>query len=397
MKNPFHVMIVPTLGCPASCSYCWSSEEGSPVMSIETVREIVEWLRDFRDEPVTFTFHGGEPLLAGPAFYREALPILAGGLVHLTPEFALQTNLWRMTPEMAEVLAEYHVPIGSSIDGPKDLNDLQRGAGYFEKTMKGYETATEHGLEVRFICTFTSTSFERREEIVSFFMKNGFPLKLHPALPSLRSGEPEQWALATEKYGELLVYLLDVALLHLDDMEVMNINDLCRCVFTRHGSVCTFADCMGSTFAVGPDGGIYPCYRFVGMPEWVMGNVRDHPAVEDLAKSDAWKRMHAFKEFVDRDCAGCRHITYCRGGCPYNAIVPTDGEVRAVDPHCVAYKRIFDEITDRMNKEMFASPPPGMGMGMGMPMGRGMGGRPGKPGPKAMPGVMSLIHRIVFR
>ena len=23
----FHVMIIPTLGCPSNCSYCWSSEE----------------------------------------------------------------------------------------------------------------------------------------------------------------------------------------------------------------------------------------------------------------------------------------------------------------------------------------------------------------------------------
>ena len=45
MKNPFHVMIIPTLGCPSKCKYCWSSEEGSPVMTVDTVKEIVEWLR----------------------------------------------------------------------------------------------------------------------------------------------------------------------------------------------------------------------------------------------------------------------------------------------------------------------------------------------------------------
>jgi len=27
-----------------------------------------------------------------------------------------------------------------------------------------------------------------------------------------------------------------------------------------------------------------------------------------------------------------------------------------VDPHCIAYKRIFDEITTRMNDEMNAAP-----------------------------------------
>ena len=29
---------------------------------------------------------------------------------------------------------------------------------------------------------------------------------------------------------------------------------------------------------------------------------------------------------------------------------------RGVDPHCIAYKRIFDEINDRFNKEMYESP-----------------------------------------
>ena len=54
-----HVMIIPTMGCPANCSYCWSSETTSLVMDTETMDQIVEWLQDFKKEPVTFTFHGG--------------------------------------------------------------------------------------------------------------------------------------------------------------------------------------------------------------------------------------------------------------------------------------------------------------------------------------------------
>ena len=56
-----------------------------------------------------------------------------------------------------------------------------------------------------------------------------------------------------------------------------------------------------------------------------------------------------------RECGKCAHIKYCRGGCPYNAIVPTDGEIKGVDPYCTAYKMIFDEITNRVNDEMFGS------------------------------------------
>lgn len=380
MKNPFHVMLIPTLGCPARCRYCWSSESDSPRMSIATVRDVVKWVSSLGKERVTFTFHGGEPLLAGADFYREALPLLAEGLAQANPEFAMQSNLWLLTPEIAEILAGYHVPIGTSIDGPARINDVQRGKGYFERTMKGYRIAREHGLRVSFICTFTSQSFREKEEIVRFFRENGFTLKIHPALPSLRNNNPEPWTLAPEDYGELLVYLLDVSLENLGFFEIMNINDLCKSVFFRHGTVCTFVDCMGSTFAVGPDGSIYPCYRFVGMSEYVMGHVSDCPLLADLAASPVGKAMQEFRGIVDKDCADCPHIRYCRGGCPYNAMVPGHGTIEGVDPYCKAYHRIFDEISDRLNREMAEAPAMEM-MCFGLPRQK-----------QDKPGVMALMR-----
>jgi uncharacterized protein len=359
----FHVMLVPTLGCPSNCEYCWSSEEGSPVMSVDTIKEVVEWLYGFREEPVTFTFHGGEPLLAGYDFFKKALPLLKDGLIHLKPAFALQTNLWNMTDELAELFKEYEIPIGSSLDGPEELNDLQRGSGYYQKTMQGYEIAKAHDLQVSFISTFTSYSIQYKEDIFNFFLENGLNLKLHPALPSLRDDNPEKWALSPEDYGELLIYLLDQYLENMDRIEVKNIDHLAKCVFTRRGVVCTFVDCMGDTFAVGPDGSIYPCYRFVGMPEYVMGNVVDHPSMDELAQSDAWKLLHEFKDYVDSECKRCTYIKFCRGGCPYNALKINDktgkAEINGVDPHCTAYKIIFKEITKRATKEMLG---PSMGM-----------------------------------
>ncbi len=351
----FHVMIVPTLGCPASCSYCWSSDKGSPIMSIDTVKETVEWLRGFRQDSVTITFHGGEPLLAGPRFYSKALPIIAKGLADQGFMFAMQTNLWVMTPELAKILAKYNIPLGSSLDGPKELNDTQRGKGYFDRTMRGYQIALDHGLKVSFICTFTGESVKRKEEIFNFYLENGFNLKLHPALPSLRDHARDRWALEPEEYGDLLIYLLDKYMENMGRIEVMNIDHLCKCVFTGRGTVCTFVDCMDSTYAVGPDGSIYPCYRFVGMPEYAIGNVRDRPTKADLQNSPAGKLMQQYKKHVDKECKSCDHIKYCRGGCPYNAIVPSGGKIEGVDPHCIAYRRIFDEIKGRLDKEMFGS------------------------------------------
>jgi len=216
-------------------------------------------------------------------------------------------------------------------------------------------------------------------------MENGFTLKIHPALPSLRNANPEPWVLSPDEYGELLVYLLDLSLENLGKMEIMNINDLCKCVFTRHGTVCTVVDCMGSTFAIGPDGAIYPCYRFVGMPDYVMGYVHDRPALEDLADSPIGRRFQSFKEYVDQACSECAHIRYCRGGCPYNAMVPDGGEIQGVDPYCRAYTRIFDEISGRLDREMQEAPAFDM-MPFRAPRRR-----------EQRPGVMSLIRYQVMK
>jgi uncharacterized protein len=250
--------------------------------------------------------------------------------------------------------------------------------------MRGYELAKSHGLQVQFICTFTSYSEQFKEDIFNFFLENDLTLKLHPALPSLRSDEPDRWALSPEKYGELLVYLLDKYLENMSRIEVRNINDYARCVFTGRGTVCTFVDCMENTFAVGPDGSIYPCYRFVGMPEYVMGNVRGRPSQKELAESPAGVRMRAFKEYVDRECKSCKHIRYCRGGCPYNAIAHSNGEIKGVDPHCKAYQRIFDEIAERFNQEMMGS----MGLEMGLSAGQA------RPAKGTRPAIMPLVRKL---
>ena len=88
----FHVMIIPTLGCPSNCAYCWGSEENAELMDIDVINQIVKWLANFRDEPVHFTFHGGEPLLAGYEFYEKALP-----LAYKSTLFALSLHIPRIS------------------------------------------------------------------------------------------------------------------------------------------------------------------------------------------------------------------------------------------------------------------------------------------------------------
>ena len=90
-------------------------------------------------------FTGASHSLPAGVLSAGTSPALAGvappepGVCH--PDKSLEDD-----PEIAQVLAEYHVPVGSSIDGPVEITDSQRGKGYFEKTMRGYEIAKTHGL-----------------------------------------------------------------------------------------------------------------------------------------------------------------------------------------------------------------------------------------------------------
>lgn len=346
----YHVMIIPTLGCPSNCSYCWGSEDNAQVMDISIIKQINEWLDGFRDDDVHFTFHGGEPLLAGYEFYKEALPLLSESTTHKTEGFSLQSNLWLLTEDLAKLFGEYNVNISTSIDGPKEINDYQRGEGYFEKTMNKVELAQKNGVNVNFVCTFTSYSKNYSDEIYDFFKDHGYTLKIHAALPSLRGDNADPWALPQEEHGQLLVDWLDKYLYDLDEFVVMDLDHITKSTIRRRGTLCTFNDCMGTTLAVGADGSIYPCYRFCGMPEYVMGNVKDKPKMEDLQKSEAWAKLMEFEDFVDEDCKKCNYIKYCRGGCPYNALV-SNGTPQAVDPQCDAYKMIFSDVSKRINKD----------------------------------------------
>ena len=147
----------------------------------------------------------------------------------------MQTNLWRMAPKKLSLKCWRSTmsPSNRVSMAPQEITDSQRGDGYFNKTMHGYEIARPTAL-VRFICKFTNKSVKQREDL-QFFQGERVRFETHPALPSLRSENPKEWALEPGEYGDLLIYLLDKSLENLGTMEVMNINDLCRCVFTRRG------------------------------------------------------------------------------------------------------------------------------------------------------------------
>ena len=353
-------------------------------MSQETVEATVHWQNTFADnKTLEITFHGGEPLVPGVRFYRMALPTLRKGLVSRRVRFSMQSNLWLLTDKLCEIFQEHGVSVGTSLDGPERINDAQRGEGYFRRTMAGIELARSHGINVGCICTFTAQSAPHAEAIFDFFVREGLNFTLHAALPSLRypqvnyggrvreggiwraaSENPlppnpppdNDWTLSPEAHGELLVDTLERYLANLDKVRISTLDSLCRSISAQHGGICTFGDCLGNYLSVGPEGEIYPCQRFAGMPEYRLGNVHNSPSIETLSATPVWQMFQSRQDHIAEECGDCPNLDFCRGGCPYNVLAVNGGSFSQTrrDPHCPSYHRIFGHIVDRVMEEVFS-------------------------------------------
>jgi uncharacterized protein len=374
-----HVMVVPSLACPAGCAYCFGARLSGGAMSGDTLDAIVAWQRalsstgaggtianaattgprrgDVADEPLEIVFHGGEPLVVGPAWFRMALPRLRDGLGPDRVRFSVQSNLWLLTDELCELFREQGVSIGTSLDGPAEINDAQRGAGCFARTMAGIELARRHDLPVGVICTLTSRSAQHLDQIFDFFVALGLDFGVHPALRSLHDPSADRWSLDASSYGDVLVSLLDRYLESQGTVHISTLDSMARSVSSGRGDICVFGDCLGEHLAVGPDGVIYPCQRFAGMAEFAIGNVGRRPGPAELRRSPAWRALAAREENIAETCEGCAYLAMCRGGCPYAAL--TASQVLHVDssrdPICEAYRRMFDSVTERAMVEVFSS------------------------------------------
>jgi uncharacterized protein len=283
-----------------------------------------------------------------------ALPLLKTGLEPWPVRFSVQSNLWLLTDELCELFRQYSVSLGTSLDGPEEINDTQRGKGYFRRTMEGINRARRHGLQVGCICTFTPQSALRADAVFSFFLKEHLGFGVHPAIPSLTGGD-SSWVLSPEEFASLLLHLLDLYLPHIGRIRIHTIDAMARSLSAGEGGICTFTDCLGKYLAVDPEGWIYPCQRFAGLKDFRLGNVHDCPTLDELAQSPAWQAFEERQERVAEECGDCPFFSICRGGCPYNALAAGRGRFTALhDPYCPAYRCFFEEVKERALREVFS-------------------------------------------
>ncbi len=343
--SPNVFMLIPTMACQAGCRYCYARKSAED-MSIETAAAAVDFIdRISCGRNIKIIFHGGEPLLPGINWYRFILPLLRDRFGRRA-KIAVQSNLWMMDDDFAELFREYEVEPGTSIDGFREMCDDQRGNGYYEKTQAGAAILAKAGLYPGRICTFTSSHADDAERV---FREAEKPYTIHGAIPTY--GMPaDSSSLDPEAYTNILLTTYHAYKADPSHTHVGLLDSMASALIHKKAGLCTFSACLGQYAAITPSGEIYSCQRFSGIPDFCLGNIMDEPDEKTILKSSAYQLLYSKTQEMREACGNCLHFPNCNGGCLYSAFTAHTSK----DPFCKAYKTVFDEMLSDMAKEIAA-------------------------------------------
>ena len=94
------------------------------------------------------------------------------------------------------------------------------------------------------------------------------------------------------------------------------------------------------------DGGVYPCDFYVN-DEWRLGSVSEKSFAE-LEKTETCKRFVSVSEHVSPECAACRWLPICRGGCRRSR-EPFENGLPVLNTYCPSYKAFFEYAAGRLD------------------------------------------------
>jgi len=357
------IIVKPTYDCNMSCEYC--SVEGhptSPRMSRATVDKLFERVTDFcgTDIPIYLIWHGGEPLLMGPDFYRH--------IGEKTREYrgfnivnALQTNATLLSDEFIDVIVEHNFRVSTSIDGPAEIHNRSRrdrfGKPTFERTMGAVARLKARGIPVGAIAVLTKSNKDYMPEIYGFFNEAQIHLRINPVqLHGKAASNREDVAITPKEYGREMIKIFDMwyhdpdARIMVDPFRVIIGN-----IITDSTYSCDFRrQCHAEVMSVSPAGGVYPCGQFNGNEDYYLGDIREQGFDEILDSPGMARLLQRVPENIAA-CRACRYAEICNCGCTASAVC-RNGDIMQPDFYCAGrrmlFQHIIDTIQDNLHKVM---------------------------------------------
>lgn len=361
--RPFHIMAKPVCGvCNLDCAYCYYTMKPRDLypsvrrfmMPDEVLDAYVRQYMEAMPVQVEFGWQGGEPLLAGKAFFRKAVELQrAYGREGQTVANALQTNGTLLDDEWCELLAEHKFLVGLSLDGPPQWHDAFRrdpaGNPTFHRAWAGLERLRAHGVEFNLLVTLNSANAPHAGDIYRYFTNHGIRyVQFIPILERTPDGRPTDFSCTAEQLGR---FLLDVfAIWSRRDVGKVSerlIDNVLHQILFGKASMCCYAERCANAHVLEFNGDLYVCDHFV-FPQWRIGNLLERP-LADLVRDPMLETFAALKTDLPAACRDCEFLEFCRGGCPKHH-VPLYGGPDRVNHFCEGYKMFFREALPELRR-----------------------------------------------
>lgn len=174
-----YLIVIPTLRCDLSCSYCQVSRAPLNAEGFDwtdaRVDEFEGFLETVDSDHLKLEFQGGEPTLR-PDLLTRIIEICTRRFK--TAEFAICTNLTRITDEAEAVFARDDVVISTSIDGPSATMTVNRthSPEVSEAVFRNLEYIIgKYGPDkVSALPTVTEQGLDKPEKLIDFYVSIGF-------------------------------------------------------------------------------------------------------------------------------------------------------------------------------------------------------------------------------
>lgn len=341
-SKKINLLVMPTDECNMNCIYCFHSphHEKNGKMSLETLEKLYEiTFKDYSE--VSIIWHGGEPLLMGLEFYKEAIN-KQKKYSHIKIENRMQSNLTLLTDDFADFLCENNISIGASFDGI--MNEKLRGNT--EKILDARNKLIQRNKTCGFIMVLSQKNIDTLIDSYEFFkkIKANYTFNTYVSTPSIINNELELEPTYTAKR---IIEFFDYWLhdynsnIHVDYFE-----RIIRFIVTGEKSVCKYNSCLGKWMGIRYNGDIVPCNRFFPK-QYYYGNIWEYDMISSAFKSEGFKRI--LSEAIERreKCKNCVAFSICSGGCN-NVAYNENGIENNGGSSCLIFKTVYRYIVRRI-------------------------------------------------
>jgi len=310
--------------CNLRCSYCYAGGGNyhlpNSFMDRVTAAGILDRFFRLFDSIDKIQFFGGEPLLNARLIdfvCRDCRQRQKSGQTEKIPKFSLVTNGTVFSAEIIGLLKRNDISLTVSLDGPETVNDALRGQGTYRKIRQFVRSLEDNQIGYSFEGTYTARHLEEGlsvGDLLDFYRECFGQREIHLPLVSLPPGH--SLAISDGRAAKIYRRAVEDSLQNLKNgRSSCGLSFLTRMLnaYAEAKPIQNYCPAGISTLAVDPAGGVYPCFMFIGRPEFHLGNILDPDFPDGPKVREISRRILEADKSRAPECRECWASPLCSG------------------------------------------------------------------------------------